>query len=83
MPRACSLNYDDRVCSNFYDIWGDFTEATQNEQVFPTLRDLKRLGASPDDREVTCMQQVHHAAVNLPIIGLIVHCLHAGHHCAS
>ena len=51
--HACSLNYDDRVCSNFYDIWGDFMEATQNEQVFPTLTALKRLGASPDDREVT------------------------------
>ncbi|KAL3133959.1 hypothetical protein ABBQ32_008406 [Trebouxia sp. C0010 RCD-2024] len=51
------LNYDDRVCSNFYDIWGDFMEATQNEQVFPTLTALKRLGASPDDREVIV---VHH-----------------------
>lgn len=61
--HACSLNYDDRVCSNFYDIWGDFMEATQNEQVFPTLTALKRLGASPDDREVTFMQQRPFAAV--------------------
>ena len=83
MPHACSLNYDDRVCSNFYDIWGDFMEATQNEQVFPTLIALKRLGASLDDREVTCMQQAHPAALNLPIIRLHVHCLHAGRHCAS
>ena len=58
-------------------------EATQNEQVFPTLRALKRLGASPDDREVTCLQQAHPATVIWPIIRLHVHCLHAGHPCAS
>ena len=46
------------MCSNFYDIWGDFLEATQNEQVFPTLTALKRLGASPDDREVVYMKQI-------------------------
>lgn len=83
MLHACSLNYDDRVCNNFYDIWGEFMDATQNEQVFPTLGALKRLDYTPDDREVTCMQQAHPVAVVLPVIRLQVHYLHAGHCRAS
>ena len=50
----CSLNYDDLVCNNFYDMWGEFQEATSSEQACPTLSALKRLGANTqDNREVT------------------------------
>jgi hypothetical protein len=50
---ACSLNYDDLVCNNFYDMWGEFQEATSNEQACPTLSALQRLGANvQDNREV-------------------------------
>lgn len=58
-------------------------DATQNEQVFPTLGALKRLGATPDDREVTCTQQAHPDAVASPVVRLQVHHLHAGHLRAS
>lgn len=58
-------------------------DATQNEQVFPTLGALKRLGASQDDREVTCTQQAHPNALVLAVIRLQVYHLHAGHCRAS
>ena len=49
----CSLNYDDLVCNNFYDMWGEFQEATSSEQACPTLSALQRLGANTqDNREV-------------------------------
>ncbi|KAL0045398.1 hypothetical protein WJX82_005613 [Trebouxia sp. C0006] len=52
------LNYDDLVCNNFYDMWGEFQEATSSEQACPTLSALKRLGANTqDNREVLV---VHH-----------------------
>ena len=48
-----SLNYDDLVCNGFYDIWGDFREATQDDHAFPSLSSLKRLNVTADDsREV-------------------------------
>lgn len=50
---VCSLNYDDLVCNNFYDMWGEFKEATNSEQTFPTLTALQRLGSSANgNREV-------------------------------
>ncbi|DBA75450.1 TPA: hypothetical protein ACH3X1_010707 [Trebouxia sp. C0004] len=52
------LNYDDLVCNNFYDMWGEFQEATSSEQACPTLSALQRLGANiQDNREVLV---VHH-----------------------
>lgn len=52
------LNYDDLVCNNFYDIWGEFPEAAESGQKIPTLAALKRLGSSANDnREVLI---VHH-----------------------
>ena len=49
----CSLNYDDLVCNNFYDIWGEFPEATHNERAFPALVALQRMGPNANDnREV-------------------------------
>lgn len=52
------LNYDDLVCNSFYDMWGEFQEATSSEQACPTLSALQRLGANAqDNREVLV---VHH-----------------------
>ena len=54
----CSLNYDDLVCNNFYDIWGEFPEATQSEKTLPTLAALQRLGSSSNDNREVCLLHV-------------------------
>ena len=49
----CSLNYDDLVCNGFYDISGDFPDATRNDNAFPGLGSLRSLAsAAADSREV-------------------------------
>lgn len=53
---TCSLNYDEKVCCGFYDIWGEFPEATQDGHTFPSLASLKKLpGRNDDSREVCFM----------------------------
>ena len=54
------MNYDDLVCNNFYDIWGEFPEAAESGQKIPTLAALKRLGSSANDnREVQRLPRTH------------------------
>ena len=53
---TCSLNYDEKVCCGFYDIWGEFPEATPDGHTFPSLASLKKLpGRNDDSREVCFM----------------------------
>ena len=76
-----SLNYEDKVVDGFYDLWGEFTQASDGNRQFPSLEALRRIRLPPGDRRevsnlplVAGSKRLHREAAWVPQCGWLYVC---------